>query len=252
MTGYTVKQLSAMAGVSVRTLHHYDAIGLLAPEIRGESRYRYYGQTELLRLQQILFYRELEYPLKEIKQILDDPEFDLVESLEFHRKALKKRAGRLRQLLTTIDKTIVQLKNQTEMISEEDMYDGFSKEDVQEMRKEAIDAWGEDQVKAVEEKVKTMSKDEWKGVQSEGDAISRRLGEMMNLPPADKSVQQEIAKHHKHLCTFYEVSEERYRALAKMYVEDDRFRKHYDAFAVGLSDFLEKAIEVYCDNGMKV
>lgn len=249
MSKYTVKKLSKLAGVSIRTLHHYDEIGLLKPQSRAESGYRYYGQNELLRLQQILFYRELDYPLKEIKKVLDDPEFDLVQSLEFHKMELKKRSSRLSGLLLTIDKTIVKLKNQ-EIMNEEEMYEGFTDVDVKAMRNEAIRKYGDDEVLSAEQKVKAMGKEKWKEVQVEGDAICDRIVKLMDLLPSSTEVQNEIANHYRHTSIFYEVSEERYRGLGKMYIEDERFTAHFEKFGNGLAEFLHKAIEVFCDNGL--
>jgi DNA-binding transcriptional MerR regulator len=251
MSKYTVKKLSKLASVSIRTLHHYDEIDLLKPESRAESGYRYYGQKELLRLQQILFYRELDYPLKEIKRILDDPEFDLLKSLEFHKQELQKRTSRLSGLLITIDKTIVKLKNQ-EIMNDEEMYEGFTKSAVDKMRKEAINTWGEQEVKAAEQKVKAMGKDKWQEVQDEGDAICVRLTALFGNPVHGLAVQKEIANHYEHLCTFYDVSEERYRGLGEMYVNDERFKAHYEKFGIGLASFLNSGIQVFCNNGLVV
>lgn len=252
MAKYSVKQLSELAGVSIRTLHHYDEIGLLKPAERAESRYRYYGREQLYRLQQILFYRELDYPLIEIKAVLDDPEFDLKESLLSHKAKLLNRADRVKQLLETIDKTIVQLENESTMISDKEMYEGFSATEVEKMRNEAIENWGEDQVKGAEQKIKDMGKDQWAKVQANGDDICTRLGNMMEQSPSNLAVQQEVSKYHKHLCTFYEVDRERYSALGNMYVDDERFTAHYDKFKPGLAVFLNKAIQIFCDNGMEV
>lgn len=251
MRKYTVKKLSKLASVSIRSLHHYDKIDLLNPEYRAESGYRYYGQKELLRLQQILFYRELDYPLKEIKRILDDPEFDLIESLEFHKNELQKRTLRLSGLLITIDNTIVKLKNQ-EMMNDEEMYEGFSNADVQAMRNEAIKNYGDDEVLAAEQKVKAMGKKEWKKVKEEGDGICERLVSLIDLLPSSIEVQNEIANHYKHTSIFYEVSEARYRGLGKMYIEDERFRVHFETFGEGLAEFINKGIAVFCDNGLIV
>lgn len=252
MAKYSVKQLSELAGVSIRTLHHYDEINLLKPAERAESRYRYYGRDQLYRLQQILFYRELDYPLMEIKNILDDPDFDLKKSLLSHKAQLLSRADRVEQLLKTIDKTIVQLEKESTMISDEEMYEGFSKTDIETMRSEAIEKWGEDQVKSAEQRVKDMGKDQWRKVQANGDEICVRLGRLMDRSPADVAVQKEIVNHHQYLCTFYEVDKERYRALGNMYVADERFTAHYTKFKKGLADFLNRAIQVFCDNDMKV
>jgi len=108
MKAYTISQLAKMAGVSVRTLRHYDQIGLLKPSSRTEAGYRLYERQDLLRLQQILFFRELDFPLSEIQDILDDPAFDQVQALEGHRRRLERRMARLTQLLRTLDKTLSQ------------------------------------------------------------------------------------------------------------------------------------------------
>lgn len=105
MGEYTVKELAKLAGVSVRTLHYYDQIGLLKPLIRTEAKYRFYGREELLRLQQILFYKELDFPLKEICEIMDNPEFDLLVALSNHKVALKAKQSRIKTLIDTVNKT---------------------------------------------------------------------------------------------------------------------------------------------------
>jgi DNA-binding transcriptional MerR regulator len=122
---YTVKQVAAMSGVSVRTLHFYDETGLLKPAYHGANGYRFYGEPQLLTLQQILFYRELGFELKEIKRILDQADFENVAALESHRQVLEKNLTRTRSLLETIDKTIQHLKGTRKMKSDE-MFAGFS------------------------------------------------------------------------------------------------------------------------------
>jgi DNA-binding transcriptional MerR regulator len=122
---YTVKQVAAMSGVSVRTLHFYDETGLLKPAYHGANGYRFYEDPQLLTLQQILFYRELGFELKEIKRILDRADFEKVAALESHRQVLEKNLTRTRSLLETIDKTIQHLKGTKKMKSEE-MFAGFS------------------------------------------------------------------------------------------------------------------------------
>ena len=249
---YSVKQLSALAGVSIRTLHHYDQIGLLKPAERAESRYRYYYKEELYRLQQILFYRELDYSLGEIKNILDDPAFDLKASLQSHRAQLIHRIGRTQRLLETIDKTIVQLENETDMISDKEMYEGFSQTEAEQMRAEARENWGDAEVSAAEQNIKNLGKGQWKQVQQQADDICKQLARLMQKDPADTAVQEQVALYHQYLCTFYEVSEERYRALGQMYVTDERFTAHYEKYGQGLALFLNNAIQVFCDHGMQV
>src|SRR5258705_11378002 len=122
---HTVKQVARMSGVSVRTLHFYDEVGLLKPAYVGANGYRFYEEPQLLTLQQILFYRELGFELKQIKQILDRADFEKVAALESHRKVLQKNLTRTRSLIETIDKTIKHLKGTKKMKSEE-MFAGFS------------------------------------------------------------------------------------------------------------------------------
>src|SRR5688572_7342261 len=124
---YTVKKLAAMSGVSVRALHFYDETGLLKPAYLGANGYRFYEEAQLLALQQILFYRELGFELKQIKQILGRSDFDKVSALESHRKVLRKNLARTRELIVTIDKTIEHLKGTKKMKSQE-MFAGFSPE----------------------------------------------------------------------------------------------------------------------------
>src|SRR5215813_1529889 len=124
---YTVKQVARMSGVSVRTLHFYDEVGLLKPAYVGANGYRFYEEPQLLTLQQILLYRELGFELKQIKRILGRPGFDRIAALESHRKVLRKNLARTRQLIATIDRTIEHLKGTKKMKSQE-MFEGFSPE----------------------------------------------------------------------------------------------------------------------------
>jgi DNA-binding transcriptional MerR regulator len=249
MAGYTVKELSALAGVSVRTLHHYDQIGLLKPENRSEARYRYYGKKELLRLQQILFYRELDFPLHEIKEILDKEDFDLLSSLEYHRAQLKEKAEQLKQLLKTIDKTIEDLKSNQDMMTDKELYEGFPEEQAKAYRKEASERWGEERVKQSEERIKKLGPKGWEELKLKGDAITREMASLIGKDPRSVEVQTAIAKHYAYISNFYEVTEEIFRGLGKMYVEDERFTATYEKYAKGLAGFMNEAMQAYCDLG---
>ena len=180
---YTVRQLAKMAGVSVRTLHHYDQIGLLKPSFRTEAGYRLYAEKDLLRLQQVLFYRELDFPLDEIRIILDLPGFDQVEALRDHRRMLGERAERLARLLRTVDRTIARLTEEDTMpLTDEELYEGFSpkeKEQLKEYEAEARDRWGEMAAES-QRRVRQMSKAQWQAVQDEGDAATRLMGEYIS------------------------------------------------------------------------
>ena len=253
MTGYSVKQLAELAGVSIRTLHHYDQIGLLAPATKAESGYRYYGQAELLRLQQILFYKELKYPLKQIKAILDNPDFDLMDSLKQQRQQILREADRLQQLLITIDKTIVGLQNQEQMITDEELYEGFTSEQKEAYRQEVTERWGADKLQETEDRLRQLSSKEWTDVKAKGQAIEQLLADLMEQAHEVQAplVQKAIAEHYAHICTYWTPNAQQYEGLGKMYVEDERFRAHYEQYAEGLAAYIYKAIQVYCANGMQ-
>ena len=145
MRHYTVSQLAELSGISVRTLHHYDEIGLLAPAFVGENGYRYYGEEELLRLQQILLHREFGFPLREIGAILDDPAFDRIAALEAHRVRLELEAERYRRLVRTIDRTIAELKGPVTRgvtMKHADLYEGFAPGKQAEYERWLIERYG--------------------------------------------------------------------------------------------------------------
>lgn len=252
MHKYSVQQLSKLAGVSVRTLHHYDRIDLLKPAERSEKNYRFYGKAELLKLQQILFYKELDFPLKEIAKILNDPNFDFLKALEFHQMELLRRADQMQQLLATVDKTIHSLKSKKNMISDKELYTGFSQEEIDSMRNEIKKRWGEKELLEVEKRIQKLGKEGWEDQKTKGEEINILLAELMDFHPSEKHVQQAVAMHFKHLIFYYEISKERYEGLGKMYVEDERFKAHYNKYREGLAVFLRDAIFVFCQNELKI
>lgn len=248
---YSVKQLSALAGVSIRALHHYDEIDLLKPALRSEKGYRYYGKTELLKLQQIMFYKTLGYDLESIKRILNTDDFDLITALQSHKKVLESRVVDLNKLMSTIDKTINELKNKEGMITDKEIYEGFQPEEVESIKAETKERWPEESA-TVENRIKEMSKAAWKDTLQEADEINLWLSNLTHKSPKSTEVQEVIKLHFDHLHKFYEVSEARYRGLADMYVSDERFKAHYEKVKSGLAEFLNKGIHQFCDNGMEV
>ncbi|MBL7933167.1 MAG: MerR family transcriptional regulator [Bacteroidia bacterium] len=245
MDKYSVNQLAKLARVSVRTLHHYDEIGLLKPGSRSESKYRYYGEEELLRLQQILFYRELDFPLAKIMEILDDPSFDTENALRLHKKELLMRRERMTELVNTIDKTITHLKNRK--MKAEDMYKGFSKEQAEAYEKEAKERWGAEIVEESKERVMKMGKDGLEKVKQEGEDISKELSQLMHLKASDKKVQDLIHRHYLFINKFYTVTREIYSGLGDLYVNDERFKKNYEKYKTGLAEFLRDGMKIYCE-----
>ncbi|HQT92249.1 MAG TPA: MerR family transcriptional regulator [Candidatus Kryptobacter bacterium] len=247
MKEYTVQHLAKTAGVSVRTLHHYDHIGLLKPSSRNAARYRFYGEAELLRLQQILFFKELDCSLEDIARILDSPGFDPIDALEAHREELKKRAVRLETLLETIDKTIRKLKGDKIEMTDEELYGGLSKEQAEAYAEEARQRWDPKLVDETNARVKKWSKEKWAKVNKEIDEVMRQLAALMGTPVEDRKVQALVARHHAYLNNFYEVKPDMYRSLGKLYIEDPRFRAYFEKYRAGLTDYLAQAIEFYCD-----
>ena len=248
MDKISVNKLAKIAGVSVRTLHHYDEIGLLKPSLRSDTNYRYYYETELLRLQQILFYKELDLSLSQIKDILDDPNFDVLQALHSHKAELKKRRNRFAELLLTIDKTIINLKSKTKKMDHEEMYKGFGKEQGKAYRKEAAEKWGEEIVAGSEKKILAMDKKEWKDLLQQAEDINKALVKLIKLKPDDKKIQTLIKQHFEMTGKHFNVTYEIYRNLGTMYVEDERFKMNYDKHHPKLAEFLRDGIHVFCKN----
>src|SRR6185369_79914 len=165
---FTVKQLSKLAGVTPRTLHHYDEIGLLKPSRVGENGYRYYGEESLLRLQQILFYRELGIPLEDIKKIMGRRDFDVIGALYSHKEALQNQVTRLNRLIHTVDNTINHLKGNI-IMSEKSYFEGFSEEEQEKYAAEAEQLYDPETVRASNRKWKTYSAAKKESILAEGN-----------------------------------------------------------------------------------
>jgi len=249
----TVRQLATLAGVSVRTLHHYDQIKLLKPSARTEAGYRLYGEADLLRLQQILFYRELDFPLAEIQAILDRPGFDQVEALRNHRRMLGERAERMAHLLRTVDRTIAKLTGEDTMpVTDEELYEGFSPKEREEYKgyeAEARDRWGAMAAES-QHRVRQMSKAQWQTVKQEGDAVTRLMAELMGRPVSAPEVQAAMARQHAWIENFYPCSAQVFRGLGQMYVDDPRFTANYDKYRPGLAVFMRDAMAYYAEHSL--
>lgn len=240
----TVKELADMAGISRRTLHYYDEIGLLRPSAYGDNGYRYYQQADALRLQQILFYRELDFPLERIQRLLDQPDFDRIQALRSHRQALQKRILRLQSLIGTVDRTIEHLKGQTPMGTDE-IFGGFSEEQLREWEREATELYGEDEVAPTYARWNSYSVAKKQQVLDEGNAIYSDLVGALGHEPESPEVQAIIRRWHQHLRYFYEPSVERLRGLGEMYVSNPDFAERFRKMHPDLPEFLREAIQHY-------
>jgi DNA-binding transcriptional MerR regulator len=251
MKAYTVHELAELAGVSVRTLHHYDKIGLLQPKARTAAGYRLYREADLLRLQQIMFYKELDFPLVQIKDILDQPGFDQVQALHDHRRRLQERAEQLAQLVRTIDKTILKLTEVDMELTDAELYEGFSQEQIERYQREVREMYDPKLVEESNRRVRKMTKAQWNAVKQEGDQVTRKIAELSERAPGDAEVQQAIARHHAWIEHFYPCSSEIYRGLGQLYVEHPEFRATYDKYRPGLADFMQAAMNYYCDHTLE-
>lgn len=248
---YTINQLATLAGVSVRTLHHYDAIGLLKPSHLLANGYRQYEETELLQLQQILFFRELEFSLDDIKRIIQAPTYSAIAALREQKKMLKLKQQRFDNLIKSIDKTITTMSKQ-QPIEAEELYDVLKDDDVKQYQAEVKERWGNtDAYKQSQQRVSKMTKRQMEKLKADGKKQMQALADAMPKGITHPDVQELIKQSHAGVNFFYDCSLEMFRNLGKMYVEDPRFTATYDAYAPGLAQFVHEAIDYYCDQKAK-
>lgn len=244
---YTVKELARLSGVSVRTLHYYDEVGLLKPGRVEKNRYRQYSESDLVRLQQILFFRELDFPLKDIQRIMQAPGFDVIRALRDQKEMLQMKRRRLNGLIKTIEKTIESMSNNKPLESEE-LYDAFKDDDVKQYQDEVKQRWGNtDAYKQSMARVSKMTKSEMAKLKEDGIKHTQAIADAMDKGISHPDVQKLIAKSHKGINFFYDCSPEMFRNLGKMYVADPRFTAYYEKFRPGLAVFMRDAIAYYCD-----
>lgn len=250
---YTVQKLAKISGVSVRTLHFYDEIGLLKPAYIEANGYRYYEEKQLLLLQQILFFRELGFELKQIQKILGKGDFDKVAALHSHRKVLQANIERTKELIKTIDKTINHLSGEKKM-KDPEIYHGFSKEKQAEYEKQIIERFGEQGKVHTEEcsqNVKKWSKPDWDRSKKEFAEICTELAGMMkkNLRADSKEVQNVIRRHYQWLKQFWTPTRESYPGHGK-FIADSELGEAYKVYHPQMPEFIAAAIQVFADREM--
>lgn len=244
---FTVKQLAKVAGVSPRTLHYYDEIGLLKPLRDPVNGYRRYDRPAMLRLQQILFLRELGLSLEDIQSVLDQPGFDLLSALEQHRQALQARQQRLKELVQTVEHTIAHLKGNIPMECQ-DLFAGFSEEQQKEYEEEISQKYGDKELKESQRRWGSYSAEKKRQVMEEGRDNYLSLVTAIPLGPASPQAQEGIARWHQQLCYFYEPTPQILLSLAEAYNEDPRFAAFFQRIHPDLAAFMRQAIQIYCSN----
>jgi DNA-binding transcriptional MerR regulator len=242
---YTVGQVAAFAHVTVRTLHHYDDIGLLVPGDRSAAGYRRYAGHDLVRLQRILCYRELGFGLDEITTILDDPDVDPLDHLRRQHVLLTERADRLRGLIGTIEKTM-EAHAMGIRLTPDEMFEVFGDDDPTEHAAEAEQRWGDtDAYRESARRTSSYTKDDWLRIRAEADAITASFAAAMSSgQPTDSAPALASARAHRaHIAaTYYALTPVMHCGLAEMYVADERFTRAYDDVVPGLARYVRDAI----------
>lgn len=245
-----IGELAKKSGVSIRTLRYYEEIELLLPAQILESGYRLYGESEALRLQQIFFYKELDYDLQSIKSILDDDDFNLLNSLEIQKSELLKKKKNLNQILKTLDNTINKLKGE-KIMNVEELYEGFPS--AKEYREEAIEKYGDDVFKS-EEALMKLKKEDFNKLNSDFHNLWLKLAELSNtnIDPNSDEVQELILQHFKYMAVYWgvktiEIKKEQYLGLADLYIEDKRFTTINDVIYPNMGKFLKESMNSFAN-----
>jgi DNA-binding transcriptional MerR regulator len=248
---YGIRQLARLAGVSTRTLHYYDEIGLLSPRRVSHNQYRVYGPAEVDRLQAILLYRELGLPLADIIRVLGQQGYDRVAALQGHLEALRHKKEQIDLLIGNVEKTIAAVKGEIEM-SDSDKFSGLKQKMVAENEEkygeEVRTRYGDAAVDASNARLMGLKPDQFEAVQ----ALSAQINEQLKAActqgdPGSKQAQQVCALHERWLRHFWtHYSREAHLGLAQTYVDDPRFEAYYDAVGEGCAEFLRDALAIYC------
>jgi DNA-binding transcriptional MerR regulator len=251
---YTVKKLAKLSGVSVRTLHWYDEIGLLKPAYYEENGYRYYEEEQLLLLQQILFFRELGFKLEDIQKMLTRNDFDKIKALLAHKETLEMSLDRTKTLIDTIDKTILHLKGKQTM-KDKDLYHGFHMAKQKEYEEYLVKYHGtvaEDLILQCKKRTVDWGSKEWEEIKKEGNEIYAALAQFIekDLGPRSEEVQALIHQHYKMIMRFYDPSKDVYVGLAQLYCEHPGFRKFFHVHHPKLTEFIAEAMRVYAQKNL--
>ncbi|MFE9449103.1 MerR family transcriptional regulator [Streptomyces sp. NPDC006739] len=242
---YSVGQVAGFAGVTVRTLHHYDEIGLLVPGGRTRAGHRRYDDADLDRLQQILFYRELGFPLDEVAALLDDPEADPRAHLRRRHELLTARIEQLREMAAAVEHAM-EARRMGINLTPEERFEVFGDKDPGQYAEEAERRWGGTEPYAESQRrAARYTKEDWKRLQAEVDDWSARYTALVAAgePPSGEAAMDLAEEHRQHISRwFYECSYDIHQGLAGMYVGDERFKAFYDSMHPGLAEHLKEAI----------
>lgn len=239
-----IHEVAKRTGVTVRTLHYYDEIGLLKPSEISDAGYRLYDSRALETLQQILFFRELDFSLSTIKEIMTNPGYDKTEALTRHKQLLLQKRNRLDKLIDLVDTT---LKGENDM-----SFQQFDTTEIETAKKkyasEVKARWGHTAAYTEnEEKVRSYDDPQWKQITGEGEVLLREFSKNRTIPPDSGEAQALVKKWQEYITLrFYHCTKEILSCLGQMYVGDERFTQNIDQYGEGTAAFMSAAIEAYC------
>src|SRR3954453_20140548 len=241
-----VGEVAALTGVTVRTLHHYDRIGLLSPSERTTAGYRRYTPSDLDRLHQVLVYRELGFPLEEIATLLDDPGADPAEHLRRQHRLLRDRLEGNRAMVAAVEKEM-EAQSMGMALTPEEKFELFGEGYSEDYEREAEERWGETEAWAQSRRrTAAYSKEDWVRIKAEAQDVEGRFAEALRSGvPADSQQAMDLAEEHRQHITrwFYDCPPEMHAGLGRMYVEDERFTAHYEQLAPGLAQYVSTAVQ---------
>lgn len=248
---YSIGELAKLAGISTRTLRHYDAIDLLKPAYVEENGYRVYSEDEVKMLQQIMFYREFGITLEEIHAIVNSSEFDRLKALETHYQHLKSEKERISQLMNTVENTIKIYKEDLTMSKKE--FEGFKKQQIkaneEKYGEEIREKYGDDVIDSSNKKFGNLTQEQYEHIEKLNEEISEALVNAVPEGKPESAEGQRVAELHKEWLIMVWpddlYSEEAHIGLAQMYTQDERFKKYYEDITEGAADYLYEAIKVF-------
>lgn len=247
----TVNTVAKLTGITVRTLHYYDKIGLLSPSSVSDTKYRFYSEDDLEKLQQILFYKEVGFELKDIKEMMDTPDYSKEQALQRHKNLLLLKRKRLDKLITLVEQT---LKGEGNMSFQE-----FSEEEIMRLQKsyymEASERWKDTPAfKEYEERHPNGGdSSQWRKFQEHGKKIFEKIYSYIDQSPSSPEVQAAVHEWRSFITdNYYDCTIEIFRNLGLMYVGDERFKENINSYGdERLADFVSEAIAVYCDKNSR-
>lgn len=243
--GLTVGRTAELVGVSVRTLHHWDEIGLVSPSERTWSDYRVYQAADIERIQQVLLHRELGLSLAEVRAVLDDPDTDVVAQLDRQRAMLSERLDRLRRMIAAVDRMKEAHMSEQKLTAQQQaeiLGDGWDPA----WQDEAQENWGDTPEWAQSEKIKArMGVDDWKRVKEENDRLEADLAAAMTagVQPGSEEANALAQRHRASIGQWFDITVQKQVCISRMYVQDPRFTAHYDERAQGLAAWLTAIID---------